>query len=249
MLMVTIYKWVMTYLDNKTTKQLTRRYIVLNIVPGGSLSWSNAVARFFNPSAEQGLAYTYYSGQHTLLSQDVTVSHNAQGEHTETITGNVTSGYVSWIFSKSVAFPKINTLTQLESFTGTSVNGNFRATYTPNGKYKYNLAIAIAGVKTVQVFENYVSGTDVTLSDDAINQIKNYTSNKTVTIAGMLQNWYGGAWLGDSNEIRIPVKINQGVRLRVNGEWKEAVPYVRVNGQWKEAVPYVRVNNQWKEGI
>lgn len=37
--------------------------------------------------------------------------------------------------------------------------------------------------------------------------------------------------------------------IRVNGQWKQATPYVRVNGQWKQATPYTRVNNQWKEGI
>lgn len=39
------------------------------------------------------------------------------------------------------------------------------------------------------------------------------------------------------------------LRVRINGEWKNALAYVRVNGQWKEATPYVRINGQWKEGI
>ena len=44
--------------------------------------------------------------------------------------------------------------------------------------------------------------------------------------------------------------INQKyIKVRVNGTWKDAVPYVRVNGQWKEAKPYIRVNGTWKEGI
>lgn len=39
------------------------------------------------------------------------------------------------------------------------------------------------------------------------------------------------------------------IRIRVNGQWKQAVPYVRVNGQWKKAQAYIRANNSWKEGI
>ena len=248
-------KWIDSYnymqvgydiLSQQNNQTTYRRYITLHVA--GHVSWSNAVARFNNPNVEQSLSYTYYAGDYTLLSQDVTVSHDSQGEHTETISGNVTSGYVSWYFSQSVAFPKINTLTQLESFTGTSITGNFKATYTP-GQYQYKLAIAIAGVKTLQVFDNYVSGTNVQFSDNAISQIRAYTTNKTITLAGILQNWSNGAYLGDSKQIEITVKTTNGVSLRVNGTWKEATPYVRVNGAWKEATPYVRVNNQWKEGI
>jgi len=39
------------------------------------------------------------------------------------------------------------------------------------------------------------------------------------------------------------------MKIRVNGAWKEAYPYVRVNGAWKEAKANIRVNGQWKEGI
>lgn len=42
---------------------------------------------------------------------------------------------------------------------------------------------------------------------------------------------------------------SRGARIKINGQWKEGIPYVRVNNQWKEAIPYIRVNNQWKEGI
>lgn len=45
------------------------------------------------------------------------------------------------------------------------------------------------------------------------------------------------------------IKGSHYVKVRVNGVWKDAIPYVRVNGTWKEAVPYIRVNGTWKEGI
>lgn len=37
-----------------------------------------------------------------------------------------------------------------------------------------------------------------------------------------------------------------GVRIRVAGVWKMAVPYVRTNGIWKMGVPYVRKDGVWK---
>lgn len=45
------------------------------------------------------------------------------------------------------------------------------------------------------------------------------------------------------------IKGSHYVKVRVNGVWKDAIPYIRVNGTWKEAVPYIRVNGSWKEGI
>lgn len=40
----------------------------------------------------------------------------------------------------------------------------------------------------------------------------------------------------------------QTIRIRINGVWKKAFPYVRVNGVWKKAKAHVRVNNTWKKG-
>lgn len=36
------------------------------------------------------------------------------------------------------------------------------------------------------------------------------------------------------------------VNVKVNGTWKQAIPYVKVNGAWKKAAPYIRVNGTWK---
>ena len=50
-----------------------------------------------------------------------------------------------------------------------------------------------------------------------------------------------------SNIILYPIlKYISTVYVRVNGEWKLAVPYVRVNGEWKSAIAYVRVDGKWK---
>lgn len=38
-----------------------------------------------------------------------------------------------------------------------------------------------------------------------------------------------------------------GVRINVNGVWKNAVPYVNVNGVWKAATPMAKIAGLWKE--
>jgi hypothetical protein len=52
----------------------------------------------------------------------------------------------------------------------------------------------------------------------------------------------------NSNTLSVKTKARP-IKIRVNGAWKDAIPYVRVNGTWKKAQAYVRANNSWKEGI
>jgi hypothetical protein len=40
-----------------------------------------------------------------------------------------------------------------------------------------------------------------------------------------------------------------GARVKQNGVWKEAVPYVKQNGAWKLAQPYSKVNGIWRKSI
>ncbi len=234
--------------NNSTTY---RRYIVLNVVAGGSVSWSNTVARFFNPNIEQSVPYTYYAGYHTLLEQDLTVQHDSSGEHVETISGNITSGLgvANWDFTFYARFPNTESPVEINSFEGSSINGLFKATFTPKSNYNYKLRISIPHVVALDKYNNYQSNQEVYLSQSSINYIKNYTSNKTITLGGVIETYSGNTKIGESSEINISVKTQQGINLKINSQWKEATPYVRVNGQWKEASPYVRVNNQWKEGI
>ena len=60
------------------------------------------------------------------------------------------------------------------------------------------------------------------------------------------QKWSFAAGYAGSQEITTLDYVNY---IKVNGEWKKAVPYVNVNGEWKKAVPYVNVNDTWIECV
>lgn len=120
-------------------------------------------------------------------------------------------------------------------------------TSTP-GKEK-KLRVSIPNVVMIKTFNNYSSGQSVYLSDSDINVIKQHTSNNSVPIGIVIETWAGNTKIGETAEIIQNCSLGSTVRLRINGQWKEATPYIRVNGQWKEATSYTRVNNQWKEGI
>lgn len=40
-----------------------------------------------------------------------------------------------------------------------------------------------------------------------------------------------------------------GIRIKVDGSWKEGTPWVKVNGTWKQGETYVNVNGNWHDGI
>jgi hypothetical protein len=101
----------------------------------------------------------------------------------------------------------------------------------------------------IKTFNNYSSGQTVYLTESDINLIKQYATGTTVPIGIVIETWIGNTKIGETGEPTKQCTLGGTARLRVNGQWKEATPYVRVNGQWKEATPYTRVNNQWKEGI
>lgn len=37
------------------------------------------------------------------------------------------------------------------------------------------------------------------------------------------------------------------VKVKVNGAWKDGVPYVKVSGDWKKGIAWVKVNGTWKK--
>ncbi|WHH58491.1 hypothetical protein [Petroclostridium sp. X23] len=54
-------------------------------------------------------------------------------------------------------------------------------------------------------------------------------------------------WTG-TQEIELPPSSSK-ILIKINGEWKQATPYVKVNGAWKEAIPFIKVNGQWKQAV
>lgn len=42
-------------------------------------------------------------------------------------------------------------------------------------------------------------------------------------------------------------RTTAGARVKVNGQWKEAIPWIKVNGVWRIAQPYVKTNGAWKK--
>lgn len=222
-----------------------RRYITLHVA--GHVSWSNAVARFYNPNAENWLEYTYYGGDYTLLQQDVTLTPTPGQQYVETVSGNLESGFVNWYFSPTITFPAMEAPVLISSVEGTSLTSDFKATFTPKSGTGYTYSLVIGKDSYKDTFNNYTSGTVVKLSDSTISNIRQAGTDK-VTLTITLNTYKNGNLIGNDSKT-LEVRSYSGIHIKINGVWKEAIPYVRINGAWKEAIPYIRINNTWKEGI
>lgn len=88
------------------------------------------------------------------------------------------------------------------------------------------------------------------LTDSERETLRNLSSDgKTLNVRETVTAMSGETELSSSYKDYVMTITQKYVKVKVNGQWKDAVPYVRINNQWKEATPYMRVNGQWKEGI
>ncbi len=222
-------------------------YGILNVT-GNSISWSSGSASV-HTSGLQSIGTYYSRGSYVVIQRDFTFGHDSNGNFSAYIGASISTTYKSGDTGGVLTLPHIDRQSTINSFSGTAINKDFSATYTAHTNYENRLRISIPRVKALQTFNNYSSGSSVRLSSSAQQQIRQYTSAKTIQLGGVIETWNGGTKIGESSEITINVKIPKGLRVKVNNTWKEAIPYVRVNGTWKEARPHVKVSNQWKEGI
>lgn len=222
-------------------------YGILNVT-GNSISWSSGSASV-HTSGLQSIGTYYSRGSYVVIQRDFTFGHDSNGNFSAYIGASISTTYKSGDTGGVLTLPHIDRQSTINSFSGTAINKDFSATYTAHTNYENRLRISIPRVKALQTFNNYSSGSSIRLSSSAQQQIRQYTSAKTIQLGGVIETWNGGTKIGESSEITINVKIPKGLRVKVNNTWKEAIPYVRVNGTWKEARPHVKVSNQWKEGI
>lgn len=229
-----------------------------------SSSYNSTLTIYWHDNREN---YDRYVASINLSSLGINASAAAQGTINVTHNGDGNlSGYAYAYFTKGgtssytpnsggvtnnwTALTYIPRAATINSFTGTDINKAFRATYTTKGSgFTYKLRISIPGVRAVDTFNNYASGTDVYLSKAGIDYLKSYTSAKTIVLGGVIETWSGGTKIGESSEINITCNIRRDMYINVGGTYKRATAYVRIGNEWKEARPYLRANNEWKEGI
>ena len=199
-------------------------------------------------------AYKLYSNtDNHVHSETQTITHNPDGTGSTTFACAIpttSAGGTKYSGDVTLTLTTLPRASTINSFNGTDITGNFNATYTTKTSgYKHKLRISIPGVIAIQTFDNYSSGSNVTFSNSALQTLQNYMANKnSITLGGVIETWNGNTKIGESEELMHTCYWYRG-RIKVNGTWRKATPYIKVSGAWKEAIPFVKSSGTWKQGI
>ncbi len=239
--------------DNTTTTFV--RWI--RLVVQGHVSWSSGVIDFYSPTNRTALSYevgsqgTWYGGTYTLAQEMTSVTQQPGQELIMGFRGKINTSYsaVNWEFEYSFQLPATDAPTQITSVSGDKLKGDISATFTASSAYNYRLRVVLSKNNSpMQTFSPYTSGQAVRLSEQSLAYINTYDKSSQVKLKLYLETYKGARKIGETYKV-LTLSNTKGLHIRINGVWKDAIPYVRINGQWKESIPYARVNNQWKEGI
>lgn len=200
-----------------------------------------------------GLGYQYYgAGTHQLIYNEIWVGHNDDGSGTAILSWWFNSNIGNWSGSGALGLTKINRYPILN-------NGmNFKDTENPTlditAFNTYPLRVKLeaggnAGLITRDLINRGSQRYTIELTSQERDLLRSMMTGETLDVRETVCALNNGSEISWSWKDYKMTKGNRGGRILVNGQWKEAIPYVGVNGQWKEAISYVGVNGQWKEGI
>ncbi len=137
--------------------------------------------------------------------------------------------------------------------------------YTGTAIVSYKLYLTSGGWD----FSQYAIGHEVVVGDTQISYLergdKQYSlsTNSSLTLASGTATIHHGTGISISASIDM-AKVSytpgdlsltgtfdttvyrSGARIKINEEWKSAIPWVKVNGVWKRALPWVKANGLWK---
>lgn len=201
---------------------------------------------------ESYLGYQYYgAGDHRLIDGYFYVNHNDDGSGSTGVNGSFESAIGNWYLSGTLELTKINRYPYLNSGKNFKDTENPVFDITAYGAYPLRVRLEAEGASRVSrdLSSRNSQVYTLTLTDEERELLRSLTSGNTLPVRYVVCAMSGGNEIAWSWKDYTMTKTAGLSEIRVNGQWKQATPYVRVNGQWKQATPYTRVNNQWKEGI
>lgn len=225
-----------------------RVYGVLNVT-NNYIAWSRGTARVWDNTVGIG---TYYSkGSYTLVSKDINVYCDNNGHASVYVDGSLDTTFVSGSTGGTAYLPDIPRYPILNSGKDFKDNENPVFNITAYGAYNIRVRLEASGASRVSRDLSTKNSTVYTLelTTQERETLRNLMTGDSLTVRYVVCAVNNGSEIAWSWKDYKMTKGSRGARLKINGQFKEAIPYVRVNGQWKEAIPYIRVNNQWKEGI
>lgn len=199
-----------------------------------------------------GIGTYYGKGSYTLVQKDINVYCDSNGHCSRYIDGSLNTTFVSGSTGGTAYLPDISRLPILNSGKDFKDNENPVYNITAFGTYELKVKLEAGGntslaTRTLGTRNSTVYTLQLTEAER--NTLRNMMTGNSLTVRYTVCAVQNGQEISWSYKDYKMTKGSHYIKSRINGQWKDSIPYVRVNGQWKEAVPYVRVNGQWKEGI
>ena len=192
------------------------------------------------------------NGDTYICSWTGDIYHNGDGSKVVSVGWSAHSNYAgnsngdaSWSLTKINRYPILN--------SGKNFKDNENPVFNISGYGVYPIRVRLEAAGASRVSRDLNTKNSIVytleLTDEERALLRSLMTGESLTVRYVVVGMSGGNEVTWSWKDYTMTRGNRGARLKINGQWKEAIPYVRVNGQWKEAIPYIRVNNQWKEGI
>lgn len=194
-----------------------------------------------------GFAYdaSISSGWVTVKTQTKTVQHGPDGTCQTQVGGGVTGPSGTSLAGNTVTGSIMVTLDPIPRHFSQKPKVETQSTTTTSGTFKWTTSENAGTVKYILDGGSETSCFSGTATTGTFT-IDNLTANTSHTLKINAQRKDSGLW-DYSDQISFTTSTKT-VRVKVNGEWKDATPYVRVSGEWKVVVPYTRANGEWKKG-
>ena len=206
-----------TSTNNNTS---TLSYSLVLTSTGGSAQYTGAGSYAININGSRVRSGTVNLnvgtyGSVTLASGSTTVGHNNDGSKTVSVSASYSSAASAYYLpssgstSGSLTLTKIPRASKIDTFTGSTVDGSFKVTYTKSvSTYTDKLRISIPNVKALMTID-YTSGKSFNLDSTSLEYIySNYTATQTVQLGAVMETYNGSTKIGESSEYKIDVSIN-----------------------------------------
>lgn len=227
---------------------VVRFYGILNVT-NNYISWSRGTAQVWNNSVGIG---TYYSkGSYTLVSQDVTLYHDNNGNYSATLTGSLNTTFVSGSANGGFSLPHINRYPVISSASNFTDEENPIIRFSSYGTYSLRAKIEVGG--NTQLITRDLASKSATsytfeLTDKERDALISLAGAKdTLSVRFTICAMSGNTELSASYLDRTMTVVPKG-RLYINGEWERVIAYYGKKGEWKKVKVYIGKDGEWKRG-
>jgi hypothetical protein len=206
---------------------------------------SSVGRRWTDSSVEYNFQNGSMSGTFTIADGTFTVKHNSNGEASYYVASSMNlillgsaSASTGW---RSLPKFQMATVPPAPKPIGLDLIDMDSMRYKFSGNGDGGSAILewqIGWSTTPSSTQNYLKSTGTS----TFNGLKPYTNYYFWSRGRNAIGW--GPW-----SARSTARTLSGARVRQNGVWKNAIPYVKVNGAWKLAQPYSKINGIWRKSI